>query len=170
MRLIDFLILLLEAQAQTLKRLAAFFGEEDLLQILELAGEKEDDHLYSAEIDPDWFESPPVNDSSTVYSQLEGSVREFNLPSVLEFHLWAYPFYRSFIESSVDLRSKIRCTGPRSADAIITEALTQSDLWIKHLPFPPGVILQAERAAQVPWIRFRSEVYKKLGKRPFATV
>src|SRR5690348_2631519 len=39
MKLLEFVIQVLKTQGQTLQRLAAFFGEEELLQMLEMAGE-----------------------------------------------------------------------------------------------------------------------------------
>lgn len=174
MRLVDFLICLLEAHADTLKRLAAFFGEERLLEILESAGENEDEatkrdpiviHLNEREL-----ERPAFGGSTSVYQELEGAVRDFDLPEFLEFHLWAYPHYRAFIESPLELDSRIPGPGGDTGTALVEEAVAQARAWIKTLPLPPQIGLQAESAAHVPWLRFRTNVLKRIGKRPMGPV
>jgi hypothetical protein len=166
-RLIDFLVHLLEAQAQTLQRLAAFFGEAELLEMLETAGEIEDAHPTIIKINPHWFEKSNQPDRTSTYAKLEGSVHDFKLSAMLEFHLWAYPFYRTIVESPLDLKFKIRDTDDQSAIELINESVHQAELWIKRLAIPASVSPAAERAASVPWLRFRSEVLKKIGMRPF---
>src|SRR4051812_5012272 len=111
MTVVEFLAHLLQTHANTLQRLAAFFGEEELFEILELGGEAYDENpsLHSSpnfKIDPNWLIDQPLRTIKTpVYLELEGIVRELNLAAVLEFHLWAYPFYRQLIESSLELSS-----------------------------------------------------------------
>src|SRR4051812_15086962 len=129
MKLVDFLIHLLATQAKTLHRLAAFFGEEELLQMLETAGDIEDEDTPPTRIDPKWFDQPKTRDTPSAYAQLEGSVRDFGLPAVLEFHLWAYPFYRSIIESPLDLKSTIQ-PDYNAAESLINEAVAQARIWI----------------------------------------
>ncbi len=170
MKLVDFLILLLETQAQTLQRLAAFFGEEELLHMLESAGEKEEKGESSISIEMSWIEPSRATESSSAYTQLESSVRDINLPAVLEFHLWAYPFYRSIIESSLDLRSTLRRSEDHAVERLLNECILQAKLWIKNLPIHPDQSAQAERIAMIPWLRFRTEVLKKIGKRPIASL
>jgi hypothetical protein len=164
LRLVDFLIYLLEAHAETLKRLAAFFGEERLLEMLETSGEdlsipKLNRTLIAVE--------EGAGNSGARYQELEGAIHEFHLPAVLEFHLWAYPYYRSFIESEMDLDSKLL---PSSSAYLIEEAMAQAKEWIKKLPIPPAVSVQSEAAAGLPWIRFRTQVLKKLGIRPMGAI
>lgn len=175
MRFVDFLIALLEAHAQTLQRLAALFGEERLLEMLESAGEDETGKGATqrpepaALTHPEWIQS--VEDGSgSAYAELEGAIHEMNLPAVLEFHLWAYPLYRAYIESSFDLGSKIQGAGSSAGTSMVNEAVAYAEEWIKCLPMPPGISQQAERAAQIPWLRFRAEVLKRIGKRPLGPV
>jgi hypothetical protein len=169
-RLVDFLISLLEAHAETLKRLAAFFGEERLLEMLESADDDFSQDPQSAlpriAARVIKFETPSGY-SGSPYQELEGSVREFGLPAVLEFHLWAYPYYRAFIESNVDLNSRL---SEDSSTHLINEAMSQAKQWIKKLPIPPAVSLQSEAAAELPWVRFRTQVLKRMGKRPMGAV
>ena len=178
MKLVDFLICILEAHAQTLQRLAAFFGEDVLLEMLELAGDKEDNKPHPEKssqrnmVDPIWLEpSGKFHDvNAQAYAALEGAVHEFNLPAMFEFHLWAYPHYRAFIESPLELNSRIRGPGSDAGLELVGEAIAQAEAWIKTLPMPPAISAQAERAAQVPWLRFRTNVLKRIGKRPLGPV
>lgn len=172
MRLVEFLTAILEAHAETLKRLAALFGEENLVQLLEMAGDENDEappppELKSIEL----FEEPsPFSATDSTYTELEGSVRELNLPAVLEFHLWAYPHYRAFIESPLDLNSRIPGPGGDAGIALVNEAVEQADTWVRELPMSDVVRDQACRAAHVPWLRFRTQVLKRIGKRPMGPV
>jgi hypothetical protein len=172
MRLVDFLIELLEAQAQTLQRLAALFGEERLLDLLEQAGELPTDpvellHGPAELLNSGQVEAPSRQSAGSTYAELEGAVRELGLPEVLEFHLWAYPHYRAFIESSLDLASRIAGDAPL---ALIDEAVAQSEAWVKRLPIPPAIWPQAKAAGQHPWLRFRTNVLKRSGRRPLGAI
>jgi hypothetical protein len=110
---------------------------------------------------------PASGNAGARYQELEGAIHEFQLPAILEFHLWAYPYYRAFIESEMDLSSKLL---PSSSAYLIEEAMTQAKEWIKKLPIPPAVSVQSEAAAGLPWIRFRTQVLKKLGIRPMGAI
>jgi len=168
MYLYEFLIHLLDAQAKTLQRLAALFGEDILMQMLEAAGEKADEEgrEYPG-IDPNWFKSPAASNTEGAYSELEDSVRSFKLPAVLEFHLWAYPGYRGFIESSLELGQRIN---PASGEVLVDETVRFAMSWVRTLPIPGEFMKRAESAAQVPWVRYRTEVLKKIGKRPLGAI
>lgn len=181
MRLVEFLILLLEAHSQSLRQLSAFLGEEKLLQILEDYGDRFNEitqgHIQTRVIEfveKLSFEEPIPHKSSSAYQELEGSVHEFQLPAVLEFHLWTYPFYRAFIESSHDLNARIpRSSAFQSSNVgslLVDETLAQAHSWIHHIPFPPQICQHAEKAAWVPWLRFRTHTLKRIGKRPMGPV
>jgi hypothetical protein len=173
-RLVEFLISMLEAHALTLQRLAAFFGEERLLEMLEEAGEAQDTGASETPpplIEAEWLDQATAFTShASAYAELESAVHDFKLPAVLEFHLWAYPYYRSFIESPLDLNSRIRSNGGEAGTLLVNDAITQAEAWIKRLPIPPAVSQQAERAAQIPWLRFRTNTLKKIGRRPLGPV
>ena len=170
MRLVEFLTFLLEAHANTLHRLAAIFGDDVLLQMLEESGERISEETSSARFQPIWFEAAQSMGFSSPYAELEGAVHDFKLPAVLEFHLWAYPHYRAFIESEIELDARIPGPGGDTGVALVDEAVEQAEAWIKRLPIPPEFSVQAERAAHVPWLRFRTQVLKRIGKRPFGPV
>ena len=177
MRLVEYLIYLLEAQAQTLHRLAALLGEDELLEILENSGETFEPKARSGVesppsvfINPKSFDAPGPGATASPYQELEGAVHEFKLAAPLEFHLWAYSHYRAFIESAVDLNARIQGAGAEQGTALVEEAVAHAEEWIRHLHLPPAVSLQAERAAHVPWLRFRTTVLRRIGKRPMGPV
>jgi hypothetical protein len=174
MRLVDFLVLLLETQAETLRRLAAFFGEEEFFEILEASGDEEEptpsDRAGKPQILDLQLEKPLQGSSENVYQALEGAVQELNLPAILEFHLWAYPHYRAFIESPLDLNSRIPGPGGNTGTVLVEEAVEQAQAWIRKLHIPSHLGPQAERAAFVPWLRFRATALKRIGRRPLGPV
>ena len=173
MRLVDILISLLEAHAQTLQSLATLVGEERLLRLLEEAGELDQDYLTSPLPKPEWFDPPMSSSDAGSYTELEGAVREFGLPEVLEFNLWAYPPYRSFVESDFPLESRVRMNsnkGEKREIEWIEEIVNSAQTWIRRLPLPSEISTQAERAAEIPWLRFRATVLKRIGKRPLRVV
>jgi hypothetical protein len=171
MRLVEFLILILEAHGQTLTRLAAILGEDVLLEMLESAGEGDEatGKIPSTELELPELD-PPQGGSGVPYAELEGSVREMKLPAVLEFHLWAYPHYRAFIESSLNLNARIRGSGSDQGIQLVDAAIAEAREWVRKLPLPPQISQQAERAAEIPWLRFRTLALKRIGKRPLGPV
>jgi hypothetical protein len=168
-RLVEFLILLLDAHAQALQRLAALFGEEGLVELLEEAGDR-------AELDPggpefdlkaSWFEPPKPGDPSHPYAELESAVSEIRLPEHLVFHVWAYPHYRHYIESALELNMRI----PAELGSILAdEAVADADRWVKSLGLAPTLSAQAEKIARPPWVQFRAAALKRIGKRPVGAI
>jgi hypothetical protein len=172
LRLVEFLIHVLEAHAQTLQRLAALLGEEELVEALERYGELleasgEEPRLRA---DPAWFDSRFSDRQPVPFDELESAVASYGLSPPLEFHLWAYPHYRAFIESPLDLGSRIPGPGGDVGLALADEAVSQAEAWVRGLPVPPELGPQAERAAHVPWLRFRATVLKRVGRRPLGPV
>lgn len=173
MQLSEFLVHLLEAHAQSLSRLAAFFGEDEFVEMLESADEDRLQSLDSRFPLELLLETPDPRagvPQSSAYQRLEGAVQGLGLPATLEFHLWAYPFYRILIEGTVDLTSKLRDQGEATVVGLVDEAVEQAAAWIKSLPVPPSVSPAAESAAQIPWVRFRTTVLIKAGHRPLGAV
>ncbi len=175
MTVVEFLILLLTAQTHVLQRLAAFFGEDELLELLERANEAQETQAETnpkATFSPEksWFIAAPLHLTKTSpYAELEGTVRELNLPAVLEFHLWAYPFYRTIIESPLDLKMTFHSQRP-GGEALVREALNQAKIWIHHLPVHPALAEQVRTLGMTPWLRFQNDVMKRLGARPLSSV
>jgi hypothetical protein len=144
-------------------RLAALCGEEILLEMLEAAPEIPRE--AGVRVQAAWFSGGRTPGPSP-YAELEGAVRELKLSPVLTFHLWAYPTYRRFIESKHELSSRL--SNPQAAIDASLEAARQ---WLGNLPIVAGELrAQAERAAEVPWIRFRTTVLKDVGQRPIGVV
>ncbi|MEO5969079.1 MAG: hypothetical protein ABIQ95_04060 [Bdellovibrionia bacterium] len=163
----EFLIHILKAQAQTLHRLAAFFGEAELIEMLETMGESAEVSQLSFQMKQEWLPTTTGPDTPSAYLELEGAVHDMHLSSFLEFHLWAYPFYRIIIESSANLKAKIPDQpGSRVLETLVEEAIVQAQIWTRNLPIPPLLAIQTKSIAQVPWVRFRTTVLGKIGRRP----
>ncbi|MBU6375673.1 MAG: hypothetical protein KGQ59_06730 [Bdellovibrionales bacterium] len=176
MSLSEFLAEILQAHGQVLLRLAALLGEEELLELLEQAEEMDNSTKTLWESDTRArLVSSPRESASDGLGLIQSTVLEMNLPSVLEFYVWAYPHYRAFIESGIDLSFRIpRVTptgGPsESGVSLVEEAVSQGKEWFRKLPIHPTMASAAERAAEIPWLRFRAEVLKRVGKRPLGPV
>jgi hypothetical protein len=182
-RWIDFLILILQTHAQSLARLAALFGEDSLTEFLESQEDPPHPQNLSA-LDAaeerfrrfcerhgelaDWtINSSPVGNP---YSELETCLQDLKLSPVLEFYVWAYPFYRTLVESPIELSARIQGQSNPAGAELVETALEEAKIWMRSLPVPPQLSLQAESAAQVPWLKFRSETLKKIGRRPLGPV
>jgi hypothetical protein len=163
----EFLTHILRAHAQALQRLAAFLGEAELLELLETAGESSVELRSKFEIKKEWLSATPATDSTPPYLELEGAVQEMHLSSFLEFHVWAYPFYRQIIESSLELKAKIpKAHATEVLELLTEEAIQQAQTWIEQLPVREDLAQQVKSIAQLPWIRFRTTILGKMGRRP----
>ncbi len=167
MRLFEFLTLLLQATGQILQDLATLFGENVLVQLLEDNPKHPGEAKMRFQLDPQWFDPAPEttlnkNDGSA-YLVIEEAVKKIGLSSILEFHLWSYPFYRILIESSIDLRSEIKNGNPIIGKLLIQEALEQSEKWIYPICQAAEFTQQVEPILMAAGLRFRSEVLKKMG-------
>ena len=92
------------------------------------------------------------------------------LPAFLLFHLWAYPHYRALIENTTDLDARIPTDGDTMGEALVEEALNEAHAWVKGLHLQPELGARAEKAAEVPWLKFRATMLKRIGKRPLGAV
>lgn len=159
MRLVDFLIEMLLTQAESLKQLAVLFGEEVLVQILERAGEAAPvEHRPPRPEILDVWQGVVAADDPNPYGELQLEIQKLNLPPRLEFFLWTYPFYRTWVEGEIPLGSRFR-TPPGDAYALLLdEAALQADLWMKDLKLPAE--LEAPALAQIRplWKRFRMKL------------
>lgn len=170
MRLVDYLIFLLKAQAETLRNLHDLFGERVFLAILENAGEREKVQSQDEEKKPIWLPCACTPSGQSPYEELQDAVRDFKLPEVLEFYLWAYPHYRMFIESSLDLNSCLEGSNLELATALVDDAIKHGHAWIDQLPLPPEFKTKAMGEAKGPWLKFRTDVLKIIGRRPLERV
>ncbi len=168
MKLVEFLIHLLEAHAHTLQRLAALMTEESLLELLENAG---DDEVASPVLKarPQFARGGHPTGVASAYAEIESAVRGFELPAFLLFHLWAYPHYRALIESATDLEALIPM-GDSMGTELVDEAVGEAKLWTRKLSLPPELGARAEKAAEIPWLKFRATLLKRIGKRPLGAV
>ncbi len=182
MKLAEFLMEVLQSHGQVLLRLAALLGEDELLELLEQAEELHPSDVSNVETEKRWESETrarlvpsPGDTAQSGFAMIQSTVHEMNLPSVLEFYVWAYPHYRAFMESGIDLSyriPRITSTGAPSESGVslVDEAVAQAKDWFRKLPIHPSQAPAAERAAEIPWLRFRTEVLKRVGKRPLGPV
>lgn len=174
MSLSSLLILLLEAHGEGLKRLAAFFGEEAFMEIVETA---EDDATSAAEPASHARLSAIARQSERVeriqtletdqgYREIQASVRELGLPEFLEFYLWAFPPYRALVENAVELGAHLPSENKELSRELVEGVIQGANFWLRSLPIPAASAAAAERAYQVPWLRFRGAALKGMGLSP----
>ena len=179
MRLVEFLKFLLAAHGDALKRLAALLGEDVLVSILEeLPEDPRAIAPLSRRISSAFY--PPMDTSkpkepgmertlvplSNPYQELEGAVRDLKMPAVLEFYIWAFPLYRSYIQSSLDLNARLPSPANEREMEVVEDAIQEARTWIRRLPIPPQLGLRVDQASKTAWLKFRSDVLKSLGSRP----
>jgi hypothetical protein len=180
-RLAEFLAQILATHGEVLLRLAALIGEEELLELLEKAEELHpaDDTLDEFERWDAWLKerlvTSPGESAPQAMAEIQSTVSSLDLPEVLEFYVWAYPGYRAYVETSAGLAMRIPRQGPTGAPSesglqLTEDAVSRAKAWFRRLPLPPQIVATAERAAEVPWLRFRSEVLKRVGRRPLGPV
>ncbi len=170
MRLVDLLVRILEAHAQTLNRLAALFDEDILVYMLEESGDELIEKVVPYSVDSSRFEVGRRHGFSSPHAELSGAVTDFHLSARLEFYLWAYPFYRNLVESEVDLDALIPLHHESLGQELVDEASQQAARWIKLLPIADEFRPRAEQVSHVAWLRFRTEALKKIGKRSLGPV
>ena len=172
MRVVEYVIRMMEAHGQTLLGLSALFGDEIVIEILDRATEKR-------EADPSRYPAPAAHlplahapialrPTGSAYGELESAVRAMNLSPFLKFYLWAYPHYRSFVESAIDLDAEIRDV--ELAMRLADEAVEYARNWVRSLPLEPDFSTKIEKAAEMPWVRFRADVLAQYGRRPLEVV
>lgn len=166
MRLVDFLIHILKAQADALTALNALFGETVLTEILERAGDGE------RRKEPRALQLKMTGNSTGIeavaYAELEDAVEKIRLPATLKFYLWSYPPYRALIESPLELMDTIDTDGP-FVD-FVDEAIEQARVWVHGLGLPEPYSKSAERAIEGAWKQFRTAVLKDIGRRTLTRV
>jgi hypothetical protein len=166
----NYLEMLLKAQGESLARLAAFFGEEKLLEMLEDRDEERDGEIFSKTIlnkihkSAEHFEA--TAQEASLYGALQGAVSEAHLSEPLEFHLWAFAPYRRLVEGSVPLSMPIQDALPD----LVEESLRYSTHWLNSLAISSIVFPQAKAGFEPVWVRFRAQMLKSSGLSPFRQV
>lgn len=184
MRLSEFLAEILTTHGQVLLRLAAMLGEEELLELIEKAEELHPTPAPHEGEEPGsqwekWLRErlthSPGDTPSHAMAEIQGAVSDLNLPEVLEFYVWAYPPYRAYVETGIDLSLRIPRQGATGAPSesglqLTEDAVERAKHWFRRLPIASTMAPAAERVVEVPWLRFRSEVLKRVGRRPLGPV
>ncbi|MCC7440407.1 MAG: hypothetical protein IT285_02170 [Bdellovibrionales bacterium] len=173
MRLVDFLVLVLQAHGRLLVDLKEIFGADLLLRILanykptELA-------LQGSKLWELFPLKPRSSHSPFPFETLEKPVKEMRLNEDLEFFVWAYPYYRTFVESNVDLNETLPFQDQQVVLALAEEATSMARAWAEAVPLPPEAESElrsrAQEASRQHWVRFRSELFKRNGQSPFQRV
>lgn len=166
----EFIIEFLQAHSETLILLDDQYGTEILLKILDSAAETYETKPCTFKIDPNWFEQPKKRQANSALLEIKQAVQSFKLPVTLEFHVWAYPFYRELIESPIDLESQFCNSASSGIEILIEESLNQAKEWTNRFPISSAIKKQTESLALGPWLKFRSRVLKRVGKLPFEAV
>ncbi len=166
MRLVEYLVEVLTTQAQVLIEMRDLFGETVLLHALENRGEPPNESLSP---DANIFKPPLTAEAldDSPYTLLQSAVRGAHLPAALEFHLWAYPHYRAWIESQAALhwRTRPSLTPPEESESLlILPALQTARSWVASFGFTPEIETKIARRVEQHWIRFRSKILQKLGR------
>ncbi len=173
MTLEQYIITLLETQAKTLTRLAALLGSPAFLVILEESGDLQPVFsLEEAKVDLKWFSFKPKVVSQG-FSAIPGAIQVLHLPPTLEFHLWCYPFYRALIESPLPLKATLSTT-PHHQQRLVDLTVQAAQTWANNLlaPLHPNATMpltareQVMQVAFAPWLRFRTQMLKKMGHPP----
>jgi hypothetical protein len=160
MKLLDFVILLLKTQAETLNALFQFLGRDILLEILERASDTEEPPLPALDFHPEWLSqalcSSQAESGAQAYRQIQQAVEKLRLAPFLEFYLWSYPFYRLIIESPLDLNADFKGTHSQEAHrTLVDKAKFASDLWINRLNLPQEVASTLQNEINAMWTSFQ---------------
>jgi len=170
MRVVDYLILILRTHGRLLSDLSGLMGEDLLIR-----------HLAQVTIPPPVLEKPrlfeifPLRTRPATepfpFEQIEESVSGLNLGEGLEHYVWAYPFYRTFIENDIDLNEKLPMDQDTTLHALCEEVLEESRQWIQALPIENDEARsKAHDLSESVWTWFRSQLYRENGQNPLKTV
>jgi len=171
MLLADYLILILQSYSHTLKQIAFYIGEDQLVFLLENQSAPE----YFFDVQGGYLTPHPYRIKkqettkrlpSNLYAYLESSVHEMKLQPQLEFYIWAYPPYRTWIESESDLSFWINPSHPE-VEKLANEPAFYNKRWIESLDCQNDVKIRIEHLTKNVWLKFRTEVLKSIGKNPF---
>jgi hypothetical protein len=161
---------LLKAHAESLHALASILGEEALLELLEKTAQNYNSNPVDFDPDPEWFMIEP-NSSESAFFEIEEAAQSLKLSFHLEFYLWNYPFYRALIESPIHPQSKLLSSSKApGAEILVEETIKHAQQYIRRLPIPAALRSQVNSEAFAPWLRFRTQAFKKLGKKPFTSL
>ena len=162
---------LLKAQGEALVRMAAFFGEEELLELLENRDENRDRETFAKALLDELTASATsfreTAQNASFYASLQSTVSEIRLSEPLEFHLWAFPAYREIIEAGIPLALPLQRAPLQD---LADQALKYGSIWLDTLHIPPGVFPQARAGVEPVWVRFRAQLLRSVGQLPFRQV
>jgi len=170
---VDFLVLLLQTHGRLLCDLREQFGADLLVRVL--ANYKTQElPLQSSKLWELFPLKPRSPHSPFPFEALERPVRDLGLADDLEFFVWAYPYYRTFVESNVDLNETLPFQDQQVVAALVDEATRMSVSWIESMPIPTGAPADSREkvvaVSRQQWLRFRTDLFRKNGQSPFQRV
>lgn len=165
MKLIDFLILMLEAQAEVIRTLLRKMNEKETVELLEKY------HSDLQEPQPPAFiealnEANPLSEEEELpFPDLDQAIRKFNFSFALEDQLISFPLYRAYLENCANLNGNIQLTTTQNGESLIEEALFHGHSYYLHLPIPRSYEREFKRDCEMAWLRFRTQTLKRMGKK-----
>lgn len=184
LKLGEILALALESHGEVLKVLYTLFGEEVLIEVLERTDEVASERSTETTLPPhlrkcfmeDRRVSDQLNGPPDWSALLEKRVVAIGLPAVLGFYIWAYPPYRMWIESDLDLNLILNQVDahdalPDSSQTLVADDwVNRADSWLSAIGLPEKIHQQVHRAAHPIWIRFRSRLLSHIGARRMSSL
>ena len=169
MRIVDFLILTLRTHGGLLSDLSSLVGAPALNRIL-AAYDPAQLALQQSKLFEHFPLKPRSASAGFPFEELEAAVGALKLSEQLEHYVWAYPYYRTFIEGNVDIQERLPLANTKVLTDLAEEAGAQALSWINGLPLLAEERSKAEELSRNRWVRFRAELFKGTGKNPLRTV
>lgn len=155
--LANFLSFVLARHADGLKLLAESLSEDLLVEIIERRFEDETYKGMSPLLAAGVWEDPEESHADVVYEEIQTTVEKSKLPQSLEFYLWTYPYYRTWIEDQFLLDSFLK--KEEYLEPLLDEARLEWIRWLEYLGLPSA---QTKSLKEVMNTRWQSEQKKSL--------
>jgi hypothetical protein len=167
MKLYEFLLLVLKNQADFYHDLEATYGPDITVSILERASEK-------AEAAPDTYDTQMGNgfwtldpnsklDQTDAYTELQDTIEKMKMPKAIEFYLWSYPYYRTFIESGLPLQGQFKMSKESDVHSLYEEAISKSRFFFESVGFQGEYLKRAEVTLDSSLKKFKVSLLKTAG-------
>lgn len=153
MKLVEYLSLVLQKHGAVLLELKNRYSESILVEILERQ-QKVDYQPFV----PELASSEVAAYESFPYEILEQTVKNIKLPAGLEFYIWAYPYYREFIESPLKLDQTLFTQDTILVQKLSKDAILFSEAWALSIPAKEPFKSEITRVVTHHWKGFEKDV------------